>query len=235
LTSFFEFSTRFQPFTFAIHLAFAHTITDLAYNLPPGTTRSGTTFSPYTEPIKSHYAFRLRDRLVEVDAQRRSKEDAGFTYDSDDDVEFEDPPSTNDQLQGAPTTEEDSKCTPPSWDGLSNKERKRRLRKRAKRAGDANPAHPHVKNVTAKRCTEAVPLKTYLDPETLPVASSGWVGSRPAKVREEYTLEQLLGPEFHMKLVDWDGRYVYPLIKPCLLTNNTLPEPLAPLSTGRIA
>jgi hypothetical protein len=198
-----------QPFTSTILLAFVHIITDLAYKLPPGTTRSGATFSPYAEPIKSHYAFRLRDRLAEDDAQRRSKEDAGFSYDSDDDVEFEDPPPKSNQLPGARATEGDLKCTPPGWDGLSNKERKRRERKRAKRAGDANLARPHIKGVTARRCAEAVPLKTNLDPETLPVASSGWVGSRVAKVEEEYALEQLLGPEFNMKLVDWDGRYVY--------------------------
>jgi hypothetical protein len=64
--------------------------------------------------------------------------------------------------------------------------------------------HPHVKSLTAKRCAEAVPLKTSLDPKTLPMASSGWIGSRPPTVKEEYALERLLGPEFRMKLVNWD-------------------------------
>jgi hypothetical protein len=173
-------------------------------------------FSPYGEPIKAHFAFRLRDRLVKVDAQRWTKEDAGFTYDSDDGVELEDPPPTNDQLQGTPTTEGDSKRSPPSWDGLSNKERKRRLKKRSKRAGDANPKRPHIKGVTVRQHMEAIPLKTNLDPEALPVASSGWVGSQPAEVKEEYALEELLGPELGMKLVDWDGQTV------CLFLDKTL-------------
>jgi hypothetical protein len=192
-------------------------------------------FSPYGEPIKAHFTFRLHDCLVEVDAQGRTKEDTGFTYDSDDDVELEDPPPTNNQLQDTPTTEGDSKRSPPSWDGLSNKERKRRLKKRSKRARDANPKHPHIKGVTVRRRMEAVPLKTNLDPEALPVASSGWVGSWPAEVKEEYALEELLGPKLGMKLVDWDGWYIYFLIKPCFLIQNLLPEPLTPSLTGRAA
>jgi hypothetical protein len=77
--------------------------------------------------------FRLHDRLVEDDLQRRSNEAASLTYDSDDEVEFEDPPTIKDQ-RSLPK-EEESKCaTPPSWDGLSNKERNKRERKRAKRA-----------------------------------------------------------------------------------------------------
>jgi hypothetical protein len=80
-----------------------------------------------------------------------------------------------------------------------------------------------------KRCVEAVPLKTNLDPGTLPVASLGWVGSRPAKVKEEYALEELLGPKLSMKLVDWDGQYVYFLIKPCFLTQRYTSRTPCPL------
>ena len=166
-------------------------------------TRSGMAFSPYAEPIKSHYAYRLRDRLAKEDIQRRSKEDAGFAYESDDDLDFEDPLVVEDP--DSPARAEGGASIPslPKWEGLSNKEQKKRAKKQSCRAND--PSHPHVKAMTAKRCAQSIPLKTKLDPSTLPIASSGWIGSRPPKVKEEYKLEELLGPEHGMKLVNWDG------------------------------
>ena len=86
-------------------------------------------FSPYAEPIKSHYAFQLRDRLAEEDIQRRSKEDAGFAYESNDDLNFEDPPAVEDP--DSPACAEGGAGIPslPKWEGLSNKEQKRRAKK----------------------------------------------------------------------------------------------------------
>ncbi|KAF8223550.1 hypothetical protein L208DRAFT_1381412 [Tricholoma matsutake] len=174
------------------------------------TTRSGTEFSLYAEPIKSHYMFRLRNWLVKDNIQHQSKEEAGFAYESDNKLDFEDPPAMDDPDLDVCAEGGVSMPNPPNWEGLSNKEWKRRAKKWSQRAND--PVNPHIKAVTVKRCVQSIPLKTNLDPGTLPVTSLGWISSQPAKVKEEYCLDELLGPEFGMKLVDWDGCTPRPLV-----------------------
>ncbi|KAF8238246.1 hypothetical protein L208DRAFT_1375271 [Tricholoma matsutake] len=142
-------------------------------------------------------------------------EEASFAYESDNELDFEDPLAMDDPDSDARAEGGVSMPTPPNWEGLSNKERKRRAKKQCQRANDL--VNLHIKAVTAKRCAQSVPLKTNLNPGTLPIASSGWIGSWPAKVKEQYCLEELLGPKFGMKLVDWDRWYAFFHGKTCCM------------------
>lgn len=176
-----------------------------------GATRSGAAFSSYGGPIQiaPQRPFCLHERLQAEDAKHRAKEDVGLSYNSDDEVELEDPPAACPADTEAPVERvaNPEAPVPAAWAGLSAKERKKHLKKRAKRAVEAHPA-VDIKRIAAKRVAQLIPLRTKLSTESLPVASSGWVGSRPACVDAAYSLEELLGPKYGMKVVDWDGRSV---------------------------
>ena len=178
----------------------------------PGTTQLGKAFLPFIEPVQPHFHFQLSDRLQEINAQHCQKEDAGLAYDSNDEVELEDPPEVTGRLEvppGSPHASHPSAAQttmPASWAGLSNKEQKMWLRKRAKRAKEAAPTNSHIKQISAKRVAQSMPTQTGLESETLPITSSGWIGLCPPGVKKEHSLEELLGPAYGMRLENWDGR-----------------------------
>lgn len=172
-------------------------------------TRSGASYSPFNveDAVFSQFNFSIEQRLILDNALRIAREDADDYLDEE--VELEDDGnSPSYPVYYAPPPPIDQE----KWAHLPSKTRKKRERRAKFREFRDHEIQNHIKDVARKRRHEASAhkLETYEDTEALPIASTAWVGSGAdpfnETTKEEYSLEDLLGPRFGMRLVDWDAR-----------------------------
>lgn len=101
------------------------------------------------------------------------------------------------------------------WAHLSKHQQRRRAKRRRDRelarSEKAATGCPPLKRVSLTRKSQSVSnaLEARLDHEKLPIASSGWVGKMGGGGEGTVSLQELLGPQYAMTYVDWDGRCVF--------------------------
>ncbi|RDB25497.1 hypothetical protein Hypma_007803 [Hypsizygus marmoreus] len=96
------------------------------------------------------------------------------------------------------------------WGHLTPDERARRQIRFDRRMRAASGS---IKKVSARRRQDSTPLPTSLVSDELSVAASGWIGTCiPREGEKEFTVDELCGPEYNMKLIDWDGCLSRPIL-----------------------
>lgn len=172
-------------------------------------TRSGAAYSPFdfnpADVLTTAFDFSIQQRLILDNAIRITREDAGEDFDEEVELEDDDSPQ-HPAVYAEPQVPVEKWAHLPTMEG---KKREQRAKHRQQRVREVNQ---HVKGVALRRRHEAAAtkLESHLDSEDLPVASSGWVGSGAdpfqESVREEFTIEELTGPKYSMRVVDLDGK-----------------------------
>lgn len=98
--------------------------------------------------------------------------------------------------------------------GVDARRLRKTLRKRAKRRDDREDVREALKTtlkqVAIRRAAQSKTLcvEEDFDTESLPVSSGGWSGLRQRFDQLQPQVEELLGDEHEMQLVNWNGEYV---------------------------
>lgn len=93
----------------------------------------------------------------------------------------------------------------------NRKNQKKRIGRNIKRAMIQRELGTSLKGVSRRRSAASTILevdKSFVT-EDLPVNSGGWSGVRENFEKSCPTLEELLGEDYGMELVDWNGKYVF--------------------------